>query len=126
MCIRDSGYTKRLATMINTSADPTGSAQARWQDTVAAIGYVRENPLIGAGIGQDILALNEARGLGWRSVHNVYLQYAVDLGLPGAILFVVLLGLCVSAAAAVERSDLGEGLPALAAALRISLCLLYT
>jgi O-antigen ligase len=77
--------------------------------------------LIGAGIGQDILALNEARGLGWRSVHNVYLQYAVDLGLPGAILFVVLLGLCLSAAAAVERSDLGEGLPALAAGVRISL-----
>ena len=116
-----SGYTQRLATMVNTNADPTGSAQARWQDTVAAIGYVRENPLIGAGIGQDILALNEVRGLGWRSVHNVYLQYAVDLGLPGAILFVVLLGFCLSSAASVERSGLGEGLPALAAGVRISL-----
>ena len=116
-----SGYTKRLSTMIHTSADPTGSAQARWQDTLAAIGYVRENPLIGAGIGQDILALNEVRGLGWRSVHNVYLQYAVDLGLPGAILFVVLLGFCLSAAASVERSGLGEDLPALAAGVRISL-----
>ena len=116
-----SGYTKRLSTMIHTNADPTGSAQARWHDTVAAIGYVRENPLIGAGIGQDILALNEVRGLGWRSVHNVYLQYAVDLGLPGAILFVVLLGLCLSSAASVERSGLAEDLPALAAGVRISL-----
>jgi len=116
-----SGYTKRLATMIHTNADPTGSAQARWQDTLAAIGYVRENPLIGAGIGQDILALNEVRGLGWRSVHNVYLQYAVDLGLPGAILFVVLLGFCLRSAASVERSSLGEDLPALAVGVRISL-----
>jgi O-antigen ligase len=116
-----SGYTKRLATMIHTEADPTGSAQARWHDTVAAIGYVSENPVIGAGIGQDILALNEVRGLGWRSVHNVYLQYAVDLGLPGAILFVVLLGFCLSSAASVERSGLGEDLPALAAGIRISL-----
>ena len=116
-----SGYTQRLATMVNAKADLTGSAQARWQDTVAAIGYVRENPLIGAGIGQDILALNEVRGLGWRSVHNVYLQYAVDLGLPGAILFVVLLGFCLSSAASVERSGLGEDLPALAAGVRISL-----
>jgi hypothetical protein len=66
-----SGYTQRLATMVNTEADPTGSAQARWQDTVAAIGYVSENPVIGAGIGQDILALNEVRGLSWLGPQRV-------------------------------------------------------
>ena len=47
-----------------------------------------QNPIIGAGIGHDMLALNEYRGRAtWRSVHNAYLQYAVDLGLPGLLLF---------------------------------------
>ena len=116
-----SGYTKRLATVANTSADTTGSAQERWQDTVAAVHYIAENPLVGAGIGQDILALNEMRGLRWRSVHNVYLQYGVDLGLPGLLTFTLLLGRCLWLAAAAERSGLGHGIVSLAAGVRVSL-----
>jgi O-antigen ligase len=49
-----------------------------------------EHPIVGAGIGMDILALNQVRGPEWTEVHNVYLQYAVDLGLPGLILFLIL------------------------------------
>jgi O-antigen ligase len=49
-----------------------------------------QRPLVGAGIGMSILALNEAGGPRWHEVHNVYLQYAVDLGLPGLILFLLL------------------------------------
>ena len=44
------------------------------------------------------LALNELRGQTWRMVHNAYLEYAVDLGLPGLILFLLLLGGCLRAA----------------------------
>src|SRR5262249_2209368 len=103
------GYAKRLATVTNTSADTTGSAQARWEDTVSAIHYIAKNPIIGAGIGQDILALNEERGLRWRSVHNVFLQQGVELGLPGLVLFVLLLSSCLRAALALERRpDAGE------------------
>ena len=42
--------------------------------------------VIGAGIGQDILAMNAQRGDDWTQVHNAYLQYAVDLGVPGVVL----------------------------------------
>ena len=39
---------------------------------------------------QNVLAMNQERGATWREVHNVYLQYAVDLGLPGLSLFLAL------------------------------------
>ena len=48
-----------------------------------------EHPL-GAGLNMHTLALQE-KGLGWIAVHNVYLQYAADLGIIGVILFIVIL-----------------------------------
>jgi probable O-glycosylation ligase (exosortase A-associated) len=81
------GYSERLATITNISADTTGSAQGRWNDLTVAVGIVAQNPLVGVGLGQNVLALNEHRGETWREIHNVYLQYAVDLGLPGLGLF---------------------------------------
>lgn len=86
-----SGYLDRLNTITDMKKDATGSAQGRWRDFGAALDVVIKHPVTGVGLGQDILALNEQRGATWRSVHNVYLQYAVDLGIPGAVLFVWLL-----------------------------------
>jgi probable O-glycosylation ligase (exosortase A-associated) len=85
------GYLDRLNTITDIDKDRTGSAQGRWEDFGSAVDVVIKNPVTGVGLGQDILALNEERGATWRSVHNVYLQYAVDLGLPGAALFIWLL-----------------------------------
>jgi len=85
------GYLDRLNTITDIEKDRTGSAQGRWEDFGAAIDVVIKNPVTGVGLGQDILALNEERGATWRSVHNVYLQYAVDLGIPGAAMFIWLL-----------------------------------
>jgi O-antigen ligase len=53
--------------------------------------FLVEHPVVGAGLGQDLLALNQLRGPTWRSVHNAYLNYGVDLGLPGLGLFLALL-----------------------------------
>jgi O-antigen ligase len=97
------GYAARLSTIANIEADATGSAQGRWQDTKVAVGLVAKNPIIGVGIGQDMLAMNEERGATWRQVHNAYLQYGVDLGIPGLLLFVWLHVLCFLTARAVEK-----------------------
>ena len=97
-------YVERLSTITNLDQDKTGSAQGRYKDLGIALEVVSHNPVIGVGLGQDMIALNQARGqYTWRSVHNVYLQYAVDLGIPGFLLFAWLHLLCFRSAWAVER-----------------------
>ncbi len=119
------GYTDRLSTITNIEADKTGSAQGRWSDMQAAVEVVAKNPVIGVGIGQDILAMNEQRGDDWTQVHNAYLQYAVDLGIPGVLLFAWLHLLCYRTARAVEKRAFKEpghhDLALLAAGIQVSL-----
>jgi len=99
-----SGYIDRLSTIADIDADRTGSAKGRWRDTGYAIEVVAHNPIIGVGIGQDLIAMNAERGRDtWRRVHNAYLQYAVDLGIPGALLFIWLHLTCYKSARAVEK-----------------------
>jgi len=84
-------YLTRLSTITNMEADATGSAQERYAQQVAAVHYVLAHPIVGAGLGMNILAINET-GLSpaWMNIHNVYLQYATDLGLPGLTLFLLI------------------------------------
>jgi O-antigen ligase len=97
------GYANRLSTIQNIEADPTGSAQDRWADTKTAVHYMITHPIVGCGVGQNMLALNEARGMQWKEVHNVYLEYGVELGFPGLILFVVLLWSSIGRARRAQR-----------------------
>lgn len=117
-------YWDRLATITNIEADTSGSAQERWTDTIAAVKYVGQNPIVGAGIGQNMLAMNEARGEHWLKVHNVYLVYAVELGLPGLLLYLMLLVSSIRSAGFAQRVAAylqSSGLFHLAEALKVSL-----
>ncbi len=96
-------YWDRLSTITAIEEDTSGSAQERWNDTKAAVTYVAGNPIIGAGIGQGTLAMNAVRGDRWLKVHNVYLEFAVELGLPGLVLFLLLLGSSLRSAGLAER-----------------------
>lgn len=87
-------YYERVSTITDVSADTTGSAQIRLRDSIAAAGYVAGHPLMGAGIGMNALAMNSVRGETWTEVHNVYLQFAVELGIPGLLLFLAFYRCC--------------------------------
>jgi O-antigen ligase len=100
-------YWHRIATITDIDSDETGSAQARRENTLGALRFVLTHPIVGAGIGSNMLALNEEVGSTWRDVHNAYLQYAVDLGLPGLGLFLALFSTCFAAASA-ARSAVGR------------------
>jgi probable O-glycosylation ligase (exosortase A-associated) len=88
-------YVNRVSTITDIEKDATGSAQTRWRDLMASAEFVVAHPLVGAGVGNNVLALNAVRGPTWTEVHNVYMQYAVELGLPGLMLFLMLLTRCM-------------------------------
>ena len=120
------GYLDRLNTITDIDADPTGSAHGRWSDFRLAAEVVAQNPVIGVGIGQDILALDRLRDRPtWRSVHNAYFEYAVDLGLPGGLLFIGLLVASLRTARRVEiraaREPPRRDLSIMASGVRIAL-----
>jgi hypothetical protein len=118
-------YVSHLFTIADIDTDPTGSAQDRWAQQVAAVHYLAGHPLVGAGLGQNVLAMNEVLGPAWLMVHNAYLEYAIDLGLPGLVLFVLLLVASVRSAGHAARigatSPGGRELGVLANGIRTSL-----
>jgi len=103
-----SGYVGRILTIGDIDSDVTGSAETRWSDMKAAVSWVSRSPVIGAGVGMDGLALNQERGETWLDIHNVYLQYAVDLGLPGLLLFLTLFVLSVRSAREAQALSSGR------------------
>lgn len=82
-------YSERLQSIMDSSKDKTGSSQARWDSAVQTLKIIEENPIFGVGVGMNVLSLNE-KGFYWSRVHNVYLQIASEIGIPGMIVFVLL------------------------------------
>lgn len=117
------GYLDRLGTISNIQGDETGSAQERWELTRNGLRYALSHPFLGAGLGMNVIADCKRRGVPEGScgrecaqipvppclfVHNVYLQYAMDLGWLGLGLFVLLLVSCVRSAARVRDRCAGH------------------
>ena len=124
LVVLPSGFGTRMATILNMNADDTGSSRDRWRDTVAATQFVVAHPIVGGGLGLGALAMNETRGALWFQVHNTYLNYGVDLGVPGLLLFVALVATSLRSARRIERlstDTVAVELPAFASGIRVSL-----
>lgn len=86
-----SGYSTRIASILDPELDPTGSAQARKTAMLSTLPIMLQNPILGVGVGMSGVALYEKGGpLSMNVVHNVYLQMAAELGIPAAILFILM------------------------------------
>lgn len=96
-----SGYVDRLSTITDMESDATGSSRLRWIELVSGVRFVAGHPIVGTGIGMNALALRSETN--WRTIHNAYLQYAVELGLPGLMLFLLLLVGCIRSVVLVQR-----------------------
>jgi O-antigen ligase/polysaccharide polymerase Wzy-like membrane protein len=115
-----SSYFDRMSTITNVEADRTGSAQERISDMIIAGKTILANPIIGAGMGMNMLVMREARG-GWLGVHNVYLEHALDLGLMGLGIFLVLLWSCLRVVADIQHTASSPDLVCFAQGLQVSL-----
>lgn len=96
------GWSERIESITDFSKDRTGSAQERWANTERTLAVISEAPLLGIGAGMNVLALNE-KGGDWGRVHNVYLQIASEIGIPGGVVFVLLLSTLVKSARQLQR-----------------------
>lgn len=103
------GYSDRIGSIVSIEQDSSGSAQIRMSDMKAALKLGLAHPMLGAGIGMNALAMNEARGATWTEIHNVYLQYLIELGVPGLLLFLILFRYCLASAAAVVAKTRANG-----------------
>jgi O-antigen ligase len=90
---RLAGITKLTSTETIAEADPEGSAEQRFQIDETAWRIFRAHPLIGVGIGCYEQANDRySPQLGKRDAHNTYLALAAELGLPGLLLWLGLVG----------------------------------
>jgi O-antigen ligase len=91
MALAPAGYGDRLYSLFDWNLDRVGSIDRRWQEVQVAFTFLLENPLIGAGVGMDALVfVEEGLGHGWET-HNIFLQVGADLGLPGLLVYVLLI-----------------------------------
>ena len=96
------GFIARLGTIGDVQTD--GSGRERWETIGKAFSLMATHPLTGVGVGQSIIALNDIGGVRWRHIHNVYLEIAVDLGIPALIVYLLLLSRALRSVAEARRA----------------------
>ena len=89
LAIAPAGYTDRILSIAEPSKDETGSSEQRIGVMRQALNDMISHPQ-GSGIGMSILS-SQRGNQGWISIHNVYLQVGVDLGVMGLITYLVML-----------------------------------
>lgn len=85
----------RFATDTETlgSVDEEGSAEQRWQIWETGMRVAKSNPVTGVGLGGFRYSVGTASAaLGNRDAHSTYLTLAAENGIPGLLLFLLLVG----------------------------------
>lgn len=89
---RLAGMKKLTSSYTIKDADVEGSAEQRYTLAQTAIDLIITHPLSGVGIGSVPFAfVPYRRGIGGRDPHNTYLKMGAELGLPGLIIYIIML-----------------------------------
>lgn len=80
------GDTKSIAQ--DTSSEASGDAgSGRWSLWLKGMAYVKEHPIIGCG--PDCMPFDEETGDLLTLPHNEYLQYAMEIGTPASLCYII-------------------------------------
>ncbi len=127
-----SGYWDRVATLVHEDAlEQEYSASSRVLQQGYALDLMAMRPWTGAGLGNfvrakaDLLALDPGEKATQAVAHNAYLGFGAEIGLPGLLAFLTVIGVSLASLRASERR-LAEREPdrrfaAIARAVRIGL-----
>jgi O-antigen ligase len=110
-------YWTQMQTIVHLKEDyNVTSDEGRVKIWKRGIGYMTDNPLFGVGVDNfrvaegtiSPLAKLRERGIGvrWGAAHNTYVQTGAELGIPGLLLFVGLLGSAFASLGGVARRAL--------------------
>src|SRR5215471_12371265 len=96
------GYGARIATILNTEEDQTGSAQERRQLMELAASIAIHRPIVGVGMGNfHIYSIHE------KAAHNSYLEIAAELGVMGLIAYLTVIFAPLRSIRRIERQTAG-------------------
>jgi len=97
-----SHYGTRLEAIINPSVDPMdgGSAEIRRKLLLMSLALTAKHPLFGIGPGQFQVFTQT-----WFVTHNTYTQFSSETGIPGLVLFLLLLRQVFRNLKEIEKTD---------------------
>ncbi len=115
-------YWDQMSTILKPVQDYNFTAETgRLQIWKRGLGYLWENPVFGVGpsnfpVAEGVLsplAFRQDYGIGvpWTAPHNSFLQVAVELGIPGLLIFLALLGSVFVALVRIETFHGRKGEP---------------
>jgi O-antigen ligase len=101
-------YWKMMGTILHPTADYNYTdSEGRLEVWKRGVGYMLHNPIVGVGVaaypiaegGSDLAISQEAQGRGfkWSVAHNSFLETGAELGFPGLVVFIAMLGVTASA-----------------------------
>ncbi|HYU89168.1 MAG TPA: O-antigen ligase family protein [Gemmatimonadales bacterium] len=109
-------YWEKMSTIVQPKDDynVTGN-EGRVQVWTRGLGYMMQHPVLGVGAGNFptaegtisplVRTAPTGRGIRWGAAHNSLVQVGAELGVPGLMLFVVMLGSAFRALRDVARSN---------------------
>ena len=113
---RLSGISKLTNTATIAQADPEGSAAQRWEINKTAFRIFKDHPVTGIGIGCYPWANRlYAPKLGLRDTHDTYMNLAVELGVPGLLLWLGMIASVLRRWRRANSAHAGDALPIQAA-----------